>query len=69
MKKNMGDVDRSLRILAAGLIVILYSIGVVTGTIGTILLILAGIFALTSFVGYCPLYRIFRITTCKLNKA
>jgi hypothetical protein len=68
MKKNMGDIDRSLRIVAAGLIVILYSIGFVTGTIGTILLVLAGIFAITSFVGYCPLYKLFGITTRKLEK-
>ena len=65
----MGDVDRALRIVAAGLIIILYAIGFVTGTIGTILLVLAGVFAVTSFAGYCPLYKLFGFTTCKLKKA
>ena len=69
MKKNMGDIDRALRIVAAGLIVILYAIGFVAGTIGTILLVLAGVFAITSFAGYCPLYKFFGINTSKLKKA
>ncbi|MDO6429511.1 DUF2892 domain-containing protein [Flavitalea sp. BT771] len=69
MKKNMGDVDRALRIVAAGLAVILYSLGIITGTIGAVLLVLAGIFLITSFVGFCPLYKVFGINTCKLKKA
>ena len=65
MKKNMGDADRAIRIVAAALIVILYLLGVVAGMVGTILLLLAVIFLVTSFVGVCPLYKLFGIDSCK----
>lgn len=69
MKKNMGDADRAIRIVAAALIVILYLLGIVTGMVGTILLLLAVIFLVTSFVGICPLYKIFGINTIKQGNA
>jgi hypothetical protein len=64
MKQNMGTADRILRILAAAVITALYFTNVLTGTIGMVLLLLAGVFVLTSLVGYCPLYTLFGISTC-----
>lgn len=69
MKKNLGDGDRAIRIITAGLIVILYLLGVVTGIFGSILLVVAPILLLTSFIGVCPLYKLFGIDTCKYTKA
>jgi len=69
MKKNMGDGDRAIRIIAAGLIVILYLLGVVTGVLGIIMLVFASVFLLTSFAGVCPLYKVFGIDTRKITKA
>lgn len=63
MKKNMGNIDRIVRILLAIVIAVLYFTNVITGTIGIILLILAAVFALTSFISFCPLYIPFRINT------
>ena len=65
MKKNMGKTDRVLRILLAVVIAVLYFTDSISGTAAIILLILAGIFILTSFVGFCPLYAPFRISTRK----
>ena len=65
MKKNMGSADKIIRVLIAGLIVGLYWSGVLTGTLGIVLLVLAGVFVLTSFIGFCPLYAPFGISTCK----
>ena len=65
MKKNMGALDRSLRILAAILIAVLYYIGVVSGTLAIILFVFAAILILTSFISFCPLYYPFRISTRK----
>jgi len=65
MKKNMGSADKTIRVLIAGLIVGLYWSGVITGTLGIVLLVLAGVFVLTSFIGFCPLYAPFGISTCK----
>jgi len=68
-KKNMGDGDRTIRILIAALIIILYLGDIFTGTPGIVLLIVAGVFLLTSFFGSCPLYSLFGINTCKVKKA
>lgn len=64
MKKNMGGADRIIRILLAAVFAYLYFGGVVTGTWGLILIILGGVFVLTSLVGFCPLYAPFGISTC-----
>lgn len=60
----MGGADRIIRILLAAVLGYLYFGGVVTGTWGLILVILGGVFVLTSLVGFCPLYVPFGINTC-----
>lgn len=65
MKKNMGGADRIVRILVAALFAALYFGGYVTGTLGIVLLALGAVFVLTSLVGFCPLYTLFGIKTCK----
>lgn len=67
MKKNMGSADRIIRILVAAVFAILYFTGTVTGTLGIVLLVLGGIFVLTSLVSFCPLYAPFGIKTCSVN--
>lgn len=65
MKKNMGNADRMVRVIIAAIVAVLFFTNVITGTLGTVLLALAGIFVLTSLVGFCPLYAPFGISTCK----
>ncbi len=65
MKKNMGDVDRVVRILIAILIAVLYFTNVISGALGIVLFVFAGVFVLTSFIGFCPLYTLVGIKTCK----
>ncbi|MBN2611271.1 MAG: DUF2892 domain-containing protein [Bacteroidales bacterium] len=65
MKKNMGTIDKAVRILIAIVIAILYFTNVISGTLAIVLLIVAGIFILTSFIGFCPLYLPFGINTGK----
>ncbi len=65
MKQNMGTIDRVIRILVAAVFVILYFTKVADGTLGIVLLILAGVFVLTSLVGICPLYYPLGINTRK----
>ena len=69
MKKNMGSVDRGLRILAAIVIALLYFTDQITGTTAIILGIIAVVFLLTSFVAFCPLYAPFKFSTKKEEKA
>jgi hypothetical protein len=68
MKKNMGTIDKTIRILVAVVFVILFFTNTVTGVIGIILLVFAGVFLITSFVSTCPLYIPFGIKTIKTEK-
>ncbi|MCX6230136.1 MAG: DUF2892 domain-containing protein [Bacteroidetes bacterium] len=63
MKKNMGIVDKVVRILIAVVIGILFFTNVISGTLGIILMILAIVFLLTSLLSFCPLYLPFGIHT------
>jgi preprotein translocase subunit SecD len=65
MKKNMGSIDKTIRILIAVAIIILYFTHQISGTIAIIGLVLSGIFILTSFISFCPLYLPFGISTRK----
>lgn len=64
MKKNMGNTDRIIRIVAAIIFVALYYTGNITGAWGIALIILSVVFVATSFVSFCPLYTIFGLNTC-----
>ena len=55
MKKNMGNLDRIIRVLVAAVIAVLFFTKTVTGTLGIVLLVLAAVFVLTSLVSFCPL--------------
>lgn len=65
MKKNMGTVDRIIRVLLAVVVLILYLTGNITGLAAAILGIIALVFVLTSIIGFCPLYVPFKISTIK----
>ena len=65
MNKNMGSADRVIRILVAVAVIALYFGNLISGTTAIILLVLAGIFILTSFMSFCPLYLPFGISTRK----
>jgi len=67
MKANMGTADRVIRLIIAGLVATLYFTNTVSGTLGIILMVLSGVFVLTSLVSFCPLYAIFGIKTCKVK--
>lgn len=67
MKKNMSNVDRIVRIIVAAIFGLLYFTGTVTGTFGIVLMVLGGIFVLTSLVSFCPLYTLFGISTCSVE--
>jgi hypothetical protein len=69
MKINMGSVDRIARILIAAVIAVLYFTNVISGTLAYVLLAVGAIFLLTSFIGSCPLYTVFGISTCKVKKS
>lgn len=67
MKKNVGTVDKIIRLLAALAVGVLYFTNVITGTLAIILGVVALIFVITSFMGFCGLYSVFGIRTCSVK--
>lgn len=67
MKKNMGGIDRIIRLAVAVIIGALYYTGIIEGTLAYVLLGLSLIFVLTSFISFCPLYAIVGLNTCKVS--
>ncbi|MDD2306194.1 MAG: DUF2892 domain-containing protein [Prolixibacteraceae bacterium] len=65
MKRNMGSIDKVIRILVAVVFVVLFFAKVITGTLGIILLVLAAVFVLNSLISFCPIYWSFGISTAK----
>lgn len=63
----MGKMDKTIRLIAVAIILGLYALGYISGTIGILLLVVAIIFAVTSIVNFCPLYTLFGLNTCKVK--
>jgi hypothetical protein len=69
MKANVGIYDQGIRTILAIAIAALYYFKVVDGVIAQVLLIIAGIFVLTSLFGFCPLYKLFHINTAETHSS
>ncbi|HXH73100.1 MAG TPA: DUF2892 domain-containing protein [Mariprofundaceae bacterium] len=65
MKKNMGTIDRVIRLIIVAAIAALYFAGQLSGLALIILGIVAVAFLLTSLIGWCPIYYPFGLSTCK----
>ncbi len=64
MVRNMGVVDRVLRVLVAIVVAALYVSGQITGIAAAVLGLIAVVFVVTSAMGFCPAYLPFKISTC-----
>ena len=69
MNKNMGTIDRTVRVIAALAVGILILTGTLTGALAIILGVLAVVFVLTSVVSFCPLYALISLSTRKKEGA
>ena len=63
MKRNMGSIDRTVRLVLSVVLLVLYLTETVTGTLGFIAILIALLLATTSFIGFCPLYLPFKFNT------
>lgn len=68
MKKNMGLTDKLIRLSVVIIIAILYFTATITGTLAIVLLVIAGVFLLTSLMSFCPLYTLLGINSCPVEK-
>lgn len=68
MTRNMGNVDKTIRIVLGIVFIGLWLMGVTKGALAIILALVGAVFILTSLVNFCPLYALFGIRTCPLQK-
>jgi hypothetical protein len=70
MKTNMGKADKAIRLAIALTAFILYYSHFISGTFAIILMTISGVFILTSMIGFCPIYSVFKISSNKkVNKS
>ncbi|WP_018701360.1 YgaP family membrane protein [Amorphus coralli] len=67
MTKNMGWLDRAVRLVVAAVLVLAAFSGgfAATGAVHWLALAVAAIMVLTALVGSCPLYGLVGIRTCR----
>lgn len=65
MIKNLGSVDKGIRIFLAVVLTTLYLTDVITGTLGLVLIGLSVLFVLTSLISFCPVYLPFGLSTLR----
>ena len=65
----MGKADRLIRIVVAAVIAALYLTNILSGVVGVVLLVLAGVFLMTSFISFCPLYAPFGLSTRQQSRS
>lgn len=67
MSRNESGLDRIIRVVIA-IAAVAGAAAVGFGSVGAwILLVVAGIMLVTAVTGFCPLYRVFGISTCKVR--
>ena len=62
--KNMGTVDRALRI-AVGLVLLVLAFTTLTGALTWLAALVGVVFIATSAISFCPLYPLIGLKTCK----
>ena len=67
MKKNMGGLDRGLRLIIAALAAYLSYAGVIPANFAWLGYAVGVIFTLTRLISFCPLYTLFGFSTCPRN--
>lgn len=69
MKTNESGVDRGIRAALALVAVILpFTVPKPSSVVGIIVLVVAAILGVTATVGFCPLYRVLGLSTCKTDR-
>lgn len=65
MKANIGSSDKLIRLGVAIVLIVLFYLEIITGTMGIIALLIALLLTITSLINFCPLYSIFKFNTAK----
>jgi len=69
MGTNVGRTDRMVRFAAAAVAVVVAFLVGASSALGIVLFVVAVVLAVTALVGFCPVYRIFGMNTCAVDKS
>jgi len=69
MGKNEGPIDRLVRVVAGVAAVVVAFVVGPASVLGIVLFVVAAVLIVTAAVGFCPLYRLFGISTCPVPSA
>ena len=64
MEKNIGNIDKIIRLVLTALFAVLYFTGVVEGYLGLGLLAMSAILFMTSLMSRCPIYAVLGMSSC-----
>ncbi len=64
MVRNIGNMDKVIRVLVSVLFIGLVVSGAVSGTLAAVLGVFTVTFLATTAAGFCPLYKLVGINTC-----
>ena len=67
MKSNVNTTDRIIRVIITAIVAALYFTNTITGTLGIVLMVAAGILLVTSVINFCPIYYALGLSTNKKN--
>lgn len=68
MNKNIGPIDKGIRLALAAGIAVALALGDISGTLFWVLCAAAAALTVTSMISFCGLYTIFGISTCKTSQ-
>jgi hypothetical protein len=68
LARNVGPVDRILRLALAAMFLAVAIAGVVTGPVAAGALVIAAILLVTGATGVCPLYALLGLSTCPVRR-
>lgn len=70
MKRNVGSVDRIVRLILGALLVVapfISSMAIFSSSAGTVVSVIVGVVLIaTALMNFCPMYRVLGIRTCKI---
>lgn len=65
MEKNLGNLDKTIRIMAAISVAALFFSEIIPESMALIVFLPIGILLVTGFAGFCPIYTAFGLSSCK----
>ena len=68
MNANVGTTDKTIRLVLALVAAVFAFVAGISTTLGIVLIVVGVVLAATAFTGFCPIYRVFGISTCPVRR-